>query len=245
MAGVLTREQIENEALDNVAKNGVLTLQSSTTLRARTTIWANRAQLWVARRADLLQAQATASTVASQAAYSFPSNFRNIYSIRLIDGTNSRKLSCVMPWQMDNLIPNAAAETTQRSWFYVPYKDAGTFELYPIPDGVYTLKLRYSYWPSDFTSSSATSQFTNCDDALICYTTMFAFRWLQELKDAAYWEKAGDEIVDQAKKLSDEINQFPDWAPVADGFSVSPSAQAGDYYNNPFIRDNVLRTWWS
>lgn len=243
MAGVLTRTQIEQEALDNAAKNGALTLQSGTLLSTRITTYVNRAQLWIARRADLLQATATSSTVTSQQSYSFPSGFRNIYTLKLEDGLNSRKVQCILPWQFDGKIPLPSAMTTQRSWFYVPYKDTGTFELFPIPDGVYTLRLRYSYYPSDFTSSTATSQYTNCDDALIAYATSMVFSWLQELKDAATWKAKGDEIVDQVQELSNEEKQFIDWAPIYEGYTVqSDQAFVGDYTNNPFVTN--LNRWW-
>lgn len=244
MAGVLTRTQLENEALDNVAKSGVLALQSGTTLSTRMTTWVNRSQLWIARKADLLQYTATASTVASQLTYALPNNFRKIFSLRLQDGQESRKIKCIMPWEFDRNVPQPTNQTTQRSWFYVPYKDTQTFELFPIPDAAYTLKLRYSLYPSDFTAANAVSQYTNCDDAIIAYATMFAFRWLQELKDAASWEKFGNDIIEQVIETNDESEQYPDWAPSGEGFTINDQYYTGDYYNNPFIRDNNLSTWW-
>lgn len=244
MAGVLTRTQIENEALDNIAKSGVLTLQSGTTLATRMTLWANRAQQWIARRADLLQFTSSASTVASQQSYAFPSGFRKIYGMKLEDGLNSRKLTCLMPWEFDRQVPLPSSMTTSQSWFYVPYKNTGTFELFPIPDAAYTLRLRYSLYPSDFTAASATSQFTGCDDALIAYATMFGFRWLQETKDAQDWMKTGDEIVAWVKENLEEAQQFVDWAPASEGFSALDGELTGQYYNNPFVRDANLNTWW-
>lgn len=243
MAGVLTRQQIEQEVLDNAAKSGALTLQSGTLLSSRVTVWVNRAQQWIARRADLLQATATTSTVASQQSYSFPSNFRNIYTLRLEDGVDSVKLDCVLPWQMDTYVPLPSALTTGKSLYYVPYKDTGTFELYPIPDDTYTIRLRYSYLPSDFTSSTAVSEFTNCDDALIAYGTSFMFRWLQEIKDADQWEAYGNRIIDDVVKLSAEAEQFIDWSPYYQGFSTNPNGAPGDYVNNPFIKDMNLNIW--
>lgn len=242
MAGVLTRTQIEQEILDNAAKSGALTLQSGTLLSARITTWVNRAQLWIARRADLLQATATSSTVASQQSYAFPSNFRNIYTLKLEDGLMSRKIQCILPWQFDQKIPLPSVMNEERSWFYVPYKDTGTFELFPIPDDVYTVRLRYSYYPADFTSATATSEYTNCDDAIVAYGTMFMFRWLQELKDAAVWEALGNQIVDSNNKLSTEAEQFVDWAPVYEGYSAqNGDSFIGDYPNNPFV--SGLNSW--
>lgn len=244
MAGTLTRTEIEDEALDNVAKSGVLTLQSGTTLRTRMTTWVNRAQLWIAWKADILALEATTATVASQSSYSFPNAYRKIYSLRLIDGLQSRKLTCVMPWEMDQKVPSPSSQTTQRSSFYTPFKDTGTFELFPIPDGIYTLTLRYSAYPDNFTSATAYSQFTNADAAIVAYATMFAFRWLQELKDAKDWEGQGDMIVAKLEEANDPNQIYPDWAPALEGYSASGGALPGEYYNNPFINSANVNTWW-
>lgn len=244
MAGVLTRTQIENEALDNLAKTGALSLQSGTLLSARMTNWVNRAQQWVARRADLLQYISSAPTIASQQFYAFPSNLRKCYGIKLEDGLNSRKLVCTMPWEFDRAVALPSATTTARSTLYIPYKNTGQFELFPIPDKAYTLRLRYSLYPSDFTSATAVSTFTGIDDALICYATMFGFRWVQELKDAQEWEKIGNEIVDWVNENEDESHQFIDWEPISEGFSTQSADFIGQYYSNPFIRDANMNTWW-
>lgn len=243
MAGSLTRAQIENEALDNIAKSGLLTLQSSTALSTRMTGWVNRAQLWVARRADFLQFISSASTIASQQFYAFPDKLRKVYGIKLEDGLNSRKLTCMMPWEFDRKVPMPSASTTLRSWFYVPYKQTSQFELFPIPDGAYTLRMRYSVYPTDFTGATAVSQYTYLDDAIIAYSTMFGFRWLQELKDAADWAKVGDEIVAYQKENYDDSRMFPDWEPMAEGFGFD-TEYSDQYYNNPFVRDGNLNTWW-
>lgn len=244
MAGSLTRTQIENEALDNIAKSGLLTLQSQTTLATRMTTWVNRSQQWIARRSDLLQYIESASTVANQQFYAFPNNLRKVYGMKLEDGLNSVKLTCMMPWEFDRKVPLPSSITKGRPYFYIPSKNTGQFELFPIPDKIYTLRLRHSVYPSDFTSSTAVSQFTGLDDALVGYATMFGFRWLQELKDATDWQKEADSIVSWVEENQDDQNQFPDWSPASEGFSSVDSEFTGQYYSNPFIRDSNLNTWW-
>lgn len=245
MAGVMTQQDIANEALDNVAKKDVLTLQSGVTLATRMTIFVNRAQLWIARRSDILYNTYTATTIVNQQSYALPPAMRRLFSIRLLDGLQSRKLTCVLPWEMDKKIPSPSSITTGRSGYYTPYGDTLNFELFPIPDAAYTLKLRSSVYPTDFTSPTAVSQYTNCDDALVAYSTMFAFRWLQELKDAASWEKFGDDIIDKVDELNSESIIFPDWSPQAEGFSISGDAFfIGEDYNNPFVQNNNPGTWW-
>lgn len=244
MAGILTRAEIETEALDNIAKGGALTMQSGTVLSSRMTNWVNRSQLWVSRRADLLQYIWSTATVAGQQFYAFPSNLRQVFGMKLEDGLNSRKLTCMMPWEYDRKVPLPSSITQLRSWFYIPYKQSGQFELFPIPDAVYTLRLRGSLYPNDFTSATAVTQFTGCDDALIAYATSMGFRWLQESKDAADWERQGNEIVALVKENAADDTTFVDWEPASEGFSSTDTEFTGQYYSNPFIRDGNLNTWW-
>lgn len=244
MAGNLNFQQMQNEALDNVAKSGLLTLQSGTTVATRMATWVNRAQLWIARRADLLNFDYTTSTVANQQSYAFPPQIRRIFTMRLLDGLNSRKLACVLPWEMDRKVPSPSSLTSARSWFYVPFKETLTFQLFPLPDNVYTLELRCSQYPTDLVTATSVSQYTNCDDAIVAYATMFAFRWLQETSDAADWMRYGDEIVDMIRENADEAHRYADWSPSPDGFSVNGTDAVGDWVNNPFVRDTNLNSWW-
>lgn len=244
MATKLTYQQMQDEALDNVAKSGVLTLQSGTTLATRMGTFVNRAQLWVDRKCDSLYYDFTSATVAGQQTYSFPSNLRRVFTLRLLDGLMSRKLTPILPWEMDQKIPNASSFTQARSEFYVPYSNTFTFQLFPIPDAVYTLELRASLFPSDMTNPADTSTLFQCDDAIVAYSTMFAFRWLQELKDASDWEAYANRIMKEVNEVTDDAQQYVDWAPTMEGFSVNGSgAYTGDYVNNPFIRSANLNTW--
>lgn len=239
----LTFQQMQDEALDNVAKSGLLTLQSGTALAIRMSTWVNRAQLWIDRKVDLLQYDLTSVTVANQQTYSFPTGLRRVFTLRLLDGLNSRKLKCIMPWEADKNVPNASSTTTQRSMFYIPYMNTLTFQLFPIPDGVYTLELRCSKFPADMANTTDISSLINCDDAIIAYATMFAFRWLQELKDANEWESYGNRIIKEIKENNDDAQQYIDWDPAAEGFSVNGQVYTGDYVNNPFVRSGSLNTW--
>ena len=145
---------------------------------------------------------------------------------------------------MDRKVPYAPALTQARSWFYIPFKETFTFQLFPIPDNVYGLELRCSLYPADLVNPTDVSQYQNCDDAIIAYATMFAFRWLQETKDAEFWENCGNEIVRMIKENTDEAHRYVDWSPGPEGFSSHDIDFSGDYFNNPFIRDTNLNTWW-
>lgn len=242
MAGTKTRLQMVGEVLDNMAKSGSLTLGSGTLLSSRAVDYLNRAQFLIARQQDILQAIATSATVANQLSYSLPSRFRSVFDLRLEDGVNTRKLTCILPQNFDERIPKPSIYTASLPWFYVPYKDTGTFELFPIPDQVYTLRLRYSYFPAALSTDGQTSDYSDLDDALIAFATMYGFRWMQELKDAVYWEAIGTDVLKQHKTM--RLEQYPDWTPVSEGFGASGGSYTGEYWNNPFIGSVDANNWW-
>ena len=236
MAGTLTRLQMANEILDNLAKRSSLTLPSGDVLSTRVVRWLNQAQRLVSREADLLFKIGTASTVTDQQSYALPTDINALFSIRLEDGMNSRRLLMRQPWEFDSVEPMPSAVSTGIPVYYIPYKTTNTFELFPIPDAVYTMRLRYSYWAPDLSSDSSTTDFTYMDDVLICFGTMYGFRWLQESKDASYWEARGKEALEDA--IANAMQSFPDWEPVSKGFDSRSGRPLGEYYNDPFTRWN-------
>lgn len=233
MAGTLTRLQMVNTVLDNIGRSSSLTLRSGTALTARIVTWLDWAQIKVSRQFNFLFNTATASTVASQDCYSLPSNFNTIYTIRLEDGLQSTKLTLVMPWDFDRIVPKADSLPTGRPYYYIPFKESGNFTIFPIPDAVYTMRIRYAYAPAALSTDNQTSDFTDLDDILVYYATSEGFKWLQEIKDAAYWAARGDEALKDA--IYNVQDTFPDWQPVSHGFNSYSTRIVGEYYNNPFI----------
>lgn len=232
MAGILTRTLLVDEVLDNLTKRSTATTVSAKTLSTMAVRWLDRAQYRIARRHSLLFRIATAATVTSQQSYSFPSNIRSLYSIRLEDGNDSVKLGIVMPWEFDSLVPKPNTQSTGRPDWYIPYKASNTFELFRIPDAAYTMRMRYSFWPTELTSDAQTSDYSYMDDVLVAFATMYGWQWMQEYKDRDAWLKFAEEELAGAIKA--EIDAFPDWMPVGRGYSAT-EPPLGEYHNNPFI----------
>lgn len=234
----LTRLQMVNEVLDNLSRTGTSITRSGTTLADRVVIWLNRAQTYIFRDYDMLFSRSTTSTVASQQTYSFPSNVNSIYSITIQNGTNSWKLTCVMPWEFDRKVANPSSDSTAQPVWYIPFKTTGEFELYPIPDAVYTLNLRYSVIPTALATDSSITDYSvlgiDVDDVLIKYATSEGYKWLQELVDSAKWEADARSSI---KKVYDNVvDTYPDWTPIGNGFRENSNLSiTGEYWNNPFI----------
>jgi hypothetical protein len=236
MAGELTRLEMQTEVLDNLTQSGVMTTANNVTLATMANRWINRAQNRIARMHNLIWREQTSATVASQKAYSFDSSMRSIISLRLEDGMDSRKLTLVMPSKFDLYYPKPDEHTEGASCIYVPFENTNTFELFPIPDTAYVLRLRGSFWPTSLTTDTSTSDYTYLDDVIIAYATMYGYQWLQEMNDAKFWKAVGnDELKAQ---INAELSKFPDWVMKSEGFSAGDEVFIGEYYNDPFVRSN-------
>ena len=233
MAGTYTGQEMVNMVLDNLGRSGSATTRSGTTMETMALRWLNFAQWIVAREEDLLYDERTAATVDGRPRYDFPSDSRAIYSLRVEDGLSSKKLTCEMPSNMDKYVPKPDETSENLPDYYVPLYNTQTFELYPIPDAAYVLRLRLSYWPAVLTLATY-STYTRMDDALIAYATSLGFKYLQELEDASWWEKEAVKVLGRCIKAAREF--LPDWEPEYLGFTTSPPQSVGEYYNDPLMR---------
>ena len=236
----LTRLQMATEVLDNLARSPTGQTRSGTALSSRVVTWLNRAQTRIARRYDMLYDSDTLSTVASTSQYDFPSGLSAMLSMRLQDGLASWKLTCLMPWEFDRVIANPSAESENKPRFYIPNKYDGTFDLFPVPDAVYSIARRFTVAPTELTADDQTTDYAavgiDLDDAIVWLATAEGYAWMQEMNDAKYWEKRGFE---EAREIWRSVRgTFPDWTPVAKPFRTGGPAQGtytGNMYDNPMV----------
>jgi len=171
---------------------------------ARYVLWLNLSQQRIARLKvweELQGLDTSLVTVAGDKFVSEPSNIRKIYTLRLIDGDNSRFLNGKPQKAFDKLIPLPSQHAEGRPSIYTRW--AGKFELYQVPDLVYNLELRYSKWATAFTTGAdIVSDLNEKDDALIMLTVSWGFLTLRNIEDATkYWRIYKDMINKQLWKM--------------------------------------------
>lgn len=174
------------------------------------------------------------STVVGDKSYSLPQTLRDLYDLTLIDGNNSWKLHAVSRRVIDRYYPDPTTYPARfRPRWYTRYGRA--FEAIPIPDAIYTIRARYSTWPTDLSSDSQVTDFLNKDDVLIARLTGEAFGMLQEYDaDAKEWYAKSQQLLLEAV-LADP--QDWDWEPTPIPFTASPTVH-GEYWTDPFIMEN-------
>lgn len=159
------------------------------------------------------------------------SNPHKIWSVRVIDGLTSWKLTYVQNRKFDLIVPNAAAEAVDKPTHYTLWEKR--FEWYPVINAAYTMRLRLSKWPTAFSdaSPSATSSLSEKDDLIIWKATALAFASLGEMKKASAAEAMYQQYADLCL-MND--NMVPDAVltpmPGQDAGLASPA-----YWADPFV----------
>ena len=152
---------------------------------------------------------------------------RQLYTIVLVDGTNSRKLTQVTNKEWETRIPYGEEFSTGRPDIYKRWGD--TLYLWRVPDAVYQLRSHYSTWPTAFsTDETVTSDLDDKDDLLITLVDIWAATSLDRPDRANYFWAIFKSMYEEAFQQS--IYQADlDGSGKALGGSTST-----DYWKNPW-----------
>lgn len=227
--GTLTLAEIKTEVLTN--------LGGRSDQDDRITRIINLAQVRIARRGNFRELRALLSDTTSAAGgetgkfLAVPATLREIFSLVLLDGTSSRKLTQITAKQFDKYVPAPQVYDTGRPSIFILYKDF--IEFWRVPDQAYEVRLRCNLWPTAFTdtSTSATSDLDEKDDIIIALTTAMIFDSLRMEKDADKYFKIYGSMMREAL---DESEYQP-------GQDIVPAFEVGagdttDYHLNPWQR---------
>lgn len=229
----MDREDFRDEVRENIKRT--VTGVSD----ARINRWLNWSQQYIAdlhTYEEMRKTDKTLVTVADDNSLAWPTRMKDLYTLKLVDGAMSRTLIYVHARNFDEKIPRLATYSTGRPTWYVDY--GSTFELFQIPNAVYSMTARFSQYPADFADDDAVSAHIRKDALITSIATVFGFWTLRELEDAAYW---GSQLVPplyEASLTSDHSAE--DWKPVARGFGQSTNiGVSGEWWLNPFVGRRV------
>ena len=179
-----------------------------------------------------------ALTVDGQKTYNWETDWlltrpKQIYSIRLMSTTESRKLIWIPSQELDSILPYAESLAENKSTHYTQGAGSGNFELIPIPDAAYSLYIRYSQWPAVLTDDGDTTPYTNLDQQTIFLAKDIANAYLS----GSYFDFAERAKGYLTAGIKEDLTK-PDQLRVAKPFSSRPYYPTGEYWQYPFIRRN-------
>lgn len=115
-----------------------------------------------------------------------PPSLKVVKSLRLIDGTDSRKL-IAKPYQIwDSFLPNPGQYRIDRPSFYTRW--GLVFELWPVPNAVYTIECRHTKWLDDMVLDTDTAGLLEKDDLIIAGACNYVANAIGRMEDAVrHW----------------------------------------------------------
>lgn len=158
------------------------------------------------------------------------SDIRDVYTVRILDGTESIKLSRRTFRQFDRLVPNPGALTRRKPQIYVVW--AGKIEFFPVQDKAYDYEIRSVKWPTAFDgTANQKSDLDNKDDLIIAATMIYIYRAQQDFEQAEKWTGILRELYREAKT---EESEMPDLDPLP-GPGVAAHG-VPEYHKDPFAK---------
>lgn len=177
-----------------------------------------------------------ATTTANTSLYNIDNDLgltrpKDIYSIRLMDEDNSRKLTYVPFRRLDATIPYTTQVGTGRpDWYTIRGR---YIELFKIPDDEYSLYVQHSRWPAaaNYANADDATPFLNIDYVIVTLAADMALASLEG--GQSDWFQRAKSLLGIA--LSEEETR-PDQTLVAQPFNPTYSGPIGEYWNNPWIK---------
>jgi len=152
---------------------------------------------------------------------------REVFSIILLDGAQSKKLKQRTVRFWDNRIPMPEYWNRNRPIEYVLWGDKA--EIWPMADAAYSVRIRWSKWPTDLVNPTDVSEFLQKDDILIELAVIYILNSLGKEEDAS-------KHTITLRTLLAEVVTIDDTKPDLD---IEPSGNytpIGDSWLNPFVR---------
>lgn len=229
----LTNQQLQDELFANLASRDDFSVAAGGRLER----FLNFAQDRIARafRFRELRILSTDSTIFNNdnndKYLATPSNLRTLYTLRLLDGTNSHKLKFIDIGRWDAILPKPSESTRRRPTMYTFFRK--TFEFNPLPDKVYTLEMRWDSWPTALTTLAQVPDYEHKDDMLITLATSYAHGSLGNKKKASSFFANYKNMLADAQ-IQDQDHPHESLVPL---FELD--VPTGDYWLDPFVRGVV------
>ena len=160
-------------------------------------------------------------------------NIRDVYSIRITDGSRSKKLTRLSVQHFDAKVPDVSIYSAGMPNIYTIY-NLVSLQMYPSPDAAYNYSIRYLAWPIPLVSGGAVpSELDQKDDMLITLASSYVYHSLGKDDKAKQFFGMYAAMLNEAAQ---EELEKPGMAILPD-FEVGRlnSGGGGPYYLDPFM----------
>lgn len=157
---------------------------------------------------------------------------KDILSIKLMDESNSRKLTYISPTEIDERIPYPQDLGEQRCSVYT--QRGNTVELFPIPDEVYTLYVYHTQWPVELVNDTDCMSYADdLEDVVVSLAADITNSILEGVSGTDWNSKAKAMLVGA---VAEDLNR-PDRVFQARPFDPGVTIYTGEYWRQPFVKE--------
>lgn len=161
--------------------------------------------------------------------------YRKIYSIRLLaDNVQSRKLTKILTKEFDQEIPEPEFYSRRTPSRYIMWgKDQ--MELFPVPDIIYSMRIRFSRWPIVVTDANDGDflDLENVDDLIIHLSLSYLFLSFGNIEKSNEYYRIYAALAREA--LGEDEEDFDTHLAGRVGQQGRTMPSLG--YNDPFVRE--------
>lgn len=160
---------------------------------------------------------------------------REIFSVVLMDGSSSHKLTAVPTRTWDKVLGDASALSGSDAPYFYTIWDYATAqaEIYPLPTRTFSVKWRLSQWPTPLVNPSDRSIFRFKDELIIEGAIIYLMFSLGKEEDAAKHIRKLAGYMEEATKADPKE---PDLDVQPNPINVMQGDFQGAYWTNPFIK---------
>lgn len=211
-------------------------LGGRTDLDDRLTTFINLAQQRIARFHDFDEMETVATTLLHNTGspndrfVNLP-NLREVYSLVVEDGLLSHKLVQLPQGEWDKKLPLPSQYPRGIPSHYVIW--GYSVEVWPLPDKTYTLRMRWSRWPSDLMNDSDRSELREKDDIIIHFALAYSNSTLGKYDDAMAHERIAVSHLSEAIR-ADQVK--PDLRLRGAPEDLSNRPLPAEAWRDPFVR---------
>jgi len=202
--------------------------------------YVNRGQNIIVRDASQLHHDFTclkkeryADTIDGTKTYSFPSDLKSFYDLRICETGEKRKLRPLIPQTQDAIRPYPEDDSEGVPVRYIPW--GRYFELSPIPDDEYTMYIRCLIYPSTMATGD-TSDLLYMDEVLIKVADWLTVLSLNLEKDIRRFRSEYEELLRGAISTDREAHKYDTIlhvTPFVGGRTVLHPGEASQYWLKP------------
>lgn len=214
-------------------------LGNRTDLDARLPRAINLAQQRLARIHDFDEMEVISTTVVTNTSsdndkyLSLPFK-REVYSIVLLNNENSRKLIQRTPQFWDRRLPMPEYWARDIPQDYIIW--GNTVEIWPLPDQSYTIRMRWSQWPTPLVNPNDVSMFVNKDELLIAFALLYINNSLGKIDEAMKYATIIRSLLTESTQLDDtkpDLNILPS---ASDAQVIQDGGLGSTPWLDPFVR---------